>query len=60
MRAPMIAFRYGMRTVPVVPPPVATRKAQLPAKFRPRPVTDDEMDFVRLGGAKPYELKQKK
>ncbi len=60
-RVPMIRFRYGVRSAvqPSVQPSIATTIASVaayvsaaatPARFRPRPLSDDEISCVRTGG----------
>lgn len=34
--------------------------SDLPLRFRPRVMKEDEMDLIMMGGAAPYELKKKK
>lgn len=38
-------------------PAMAQFKSQLPDKFRPRTMSDEELDTINLGGAKPYAPK---
>lgn len=34
--------------------------SDLPLRFRPRVMKEDEMEVIMMGGASPYELKKKK
>jgi hypothetical protein len=56
----MIQFRYGVRAAAVAAHGVAASVYDLPAKFFPLPMTDDEMDAVRLGGIVDPPAKKKK
>jgi hypothetical protein len=41
-------------------PVMAQFKSQLPAKFRPRPFDEEELEVINLGGASPFVPKGKK
>lgn len=53
-----VASAVAAATANAAAKPAATvyTKRSLPGKFRPRPLSDDELDFVRFGGADGYVL----
>lgn len=62
-RVPMIQFRYGVRVLSTTAAPAVAEviAAVLPPPPRiRRPISDEEIDVINLGGAKPYEAKKKR
>jgi hypothetical protein len=50
----------GASQQPASQPVMAQFKSQLPAKFRPRPFDEEELEVINLGGASPFVPKGKK